>query len=652
MTSGEVMRTNWEIAGHLRGDRVDIVRDGTKWFLRWIRRVALGLLIALVMIASVTDWRADLSDFRSYLTFAAAKSLSDNAAYEHVITKPVRVAAVPEVSLESGSVVVPGAPSNATSRDVRKRSGTTTKLSVDEVVLNKPRIVIRIPGGQAQPKNGLALPELIGPLSAALTNVDFKRLKIVDGNLELQQQGHRPKRVTKLSANVLFLEGRAARITGSFSYKNRPQMFTVVLGKSREDSNVLKFPIRTKLEGKNAIISFDGTMNFAGGLNAEGSLQMLMPDIADTFAWLGHDGLKVPPKTVFRADGPITWRNEILSFQEASFAFGKNSALGSLAISFARSVPSIEGTLDFERLDVTELLPRNGKERPLRPVGSLLESILPQRNDAQRVKQHEALGSAAPSTIQLYAFPLLHNFATDLRISAEDFVAGEWRSKRTAMTVTVKSGKLFADVAEMVFENGTARGQLEVEAPLFRNPLFRIRGVVDGVDIAPLFEDGESPVSVSGRSRLSVDLVSRGANRDEVLSGLSGTAELTMTEGGTTNLNIPGILFALQDKGSGAARGKALKRSTFNELNAKLSIKDGLVRCERLQLRSGDGKIEGGGEIHLSKRHIMLKMRLGRIGAPVQSARPKVSQVPSATIERGVTISGSLASPSLFVTGN
>src|SRR4029077_19237612 len=120
------------------------------------------------------------------------------------------------------------------------------------------------------------------------------------------------------------------------------------------------------------------------------------------------------------------------------------------------------------------------------------------------------------------AFPVIKNFDADLRISAPKIAVGGFGLGRGAAAITVRSGKMIADIAELELPAGARAGAQVAIDTNDLTPVYTLRGRIESLETGPvptaLFG---SPV-LSGRSTLSLDVTSYGETPVEVMRRLSG----------------------------------------------------------------------------------------------------------------------------------
>ena len=238
--------------------------------------------------------------------------------------------------------------------------------------------------------------------------------------------------------------------------------------------------------------------------------------------------------------GQINWARRTIAIEDAKVALDGNEAAGALVLNLAGERPLIDGTLAFNALDLTPYV-----------EAARSQSFLFDRH------------SASWSAFDL-SFPLIRHFDADLRISAPKVVVKGYGLGRGAATITVRSGKLLADIAELELHSGKVSAQVTANANELV-PRYTLRGKVESFDAGSAGTTLFGANVITGRATLSIDVAAAGQTPAELLRGVSGKAALTMAEGGRVGLDIKALRTAATKAGGAPGWGALAKGQTSLE---------------------------------------------------------------------------------------
>ena len=264
----------------------------------------------------------------------------------------------------------------------------------------------------------------------------------------------------------------AARGNGTFAWRGEPVAFrgeidaplTLLAG---GDS-----PLRVSVEAAPANLSFEGMARQFDGMQIEGEASLAVPSVARFGAWTGALG----ETSLIRAAsiaGKVSWAAALLNLSEMTIDLDGNAGEGALTATVVDGKPSLQGTLDFTRFDLT-------------PQLDALRAAV----DADGAWRSDPIG-----------LPLVTGADVDLRLSAGQAVAGATEVGPVAASLLVKDGIIRIEVGEAHLGEGIIEASLLAE-------------MKDGV--------------LSGAASLKADGIPAEAAAGLLgISGVTGTAEAT-----------------------------------------------------------------------------------------------------------------------------
>lgn len=135
-----------------------------------------------------------------------------------------------------------------------------------------------------------------------------------------------------------------------------------------------------------------------------------------------------------------------------------------------------------------------------------------------------------------------------------------------------------------------------------REPTFRGRATLKGVDVAKLVEFAGNPGTLSGRLSGSTDLTGAGASLAAAIRSARGTARLDIVDGVVPHLNlVRQVVLATSGRADSTAQAGVPNTGgeRFSRLGATLAIAGGEARTGDLLFESPDVQLAGKGSIAL-----------------------------------------------------
>ena len=319
-----------------------------------------------------------------------------------------------------------------------------------------------------------------------------------------------------------------------------------------------------------------------------------------------------------RLRGDVDWQAPALAFDKAAFQIDGNEASGTLAMAFNGPRPSLSGTLAFQTLNMSAYLEPELKAQ--------IASFLPWFGD----KDGEI------------PVPLGRQLDVDIRLSASRVMFQGLETGRFAAAVSLKEGRLLADIAEINVDGGRGSGQLTADLA-DRDSRLSIRGRIEGIEAerASTLLLGHS--IVTGLSTITADLSAGGNTVSELLRGLRGKATLSLREGGRIGIDVKSLMGAAQKSKVEGWELATSGQTSIDGLEAKLRVDRGVIASEHVEATLGDSLLKAVGTISLASRQLDLRLLL----AAAPTAAPAGAQ--TATPQDILVFQGPLSAPSIQI---
>jgi AsmA protein len=525
----------------------------------------LGLSAPLVF-----DFKASEFRLSNVAVFAAARG-------GHDIAVPVDIAPALRIRLERGSIAL-----NAADRSAGSEADVVPADGSAELIIDGGEFQIAGPQDQAQA--GDAGPA--APLIKALRALNFDTVVIRQGTVRLALPDGRIETLTNVLAEVR-RDGRSSiGARGTARFRGHEFSFDLSAPATANASAVAGVPMKLRIKSPLMDVAFDGGIGASDRLHLHGRIEFAVPNVRSAARSFGAPWPDGPGLRDVAIKGDFHWQSPALTFDKASFRMDGNEATGTLALSFAGERPALTGTLALQSLSLAPYLSPDGATD-----NSFSSFLAWARSDRSELSA-----------------PMARYFDADVRLSAGQLVAGGTTFGRFAASLSLKRGRLLADIAEIDLTGGRGSGQITADLA-GTLPQISVRGKLEDIDAARASMALMGHSAVQGLSTVSMDLTAEGNSLSELLSGVRGKIALNVYEGGRLGIDIRALLDAAQ---KGALEGWAVGRgqTSVEGLQAKLRVDKGILASELVEATAGNSLLRAFGTISLQSRQMDLRLLL------------------------------------------
>lgn len=546
---------------------------------------ALAMLAFAVAIPAILGSRGPLLGISADAVLAAARD-------SYTLSGPVPLLRSGGLTLEGGklSLAPPasGSPRNGETA-LKMLVGGTSRLVLDDATIS----LVSFARPQPASLGSGALDEL-SPLVAAILGARFEQLTVRNASIEIVRSGAPSRWLTGVNATIKAKRNGTVLAAGSFDYLGETLRFDTSLSLG-DRSSAVRVPLQGHIRGRmiEAAIS-EGRVTIANGFELSSqNAAITVPDLRKASRWLGSAWPDGPGLQSAKVAGTLDLVNQSLAFQRAKIELDGNEATGALLVNLGGDRPGIEGTLALQTLDVTRYLPAPG-------------------DAAEPAQRKPQAGRSGP-----FLFPVLRHFDADLRLSANKVQAGPVSLGRSAAALTLRAGRLVADLAELEID-GRARGNAQLSIDMSdAGPRFALRAHLDQIECEGLAGMLLGRPLVRGRGNLAVDLSGTGADFGPLANSLTGKASLRLGQGGSIAIDVPALLAGAQAKPADEIWGTAVKGQTLvDELDAGFRISQGVWTTETVTARSGNALLTGTGLVDAAAGEIDLVVTRSNAARP------------------------------------
>ena len=568
---------------------------------------ALAILSCLVYLLA-GPYFIDVGDSGLGFRNAAVLAASSDT---YSVTSPVQLLSAPKVALESGTLSMPPSSSGlARGGEVISMliTGRGARMALQDATLSAD-FSTGDPAAAQMSDGGIA------PLVTALQQMQFDTLAVRDSTLRLTMADGHTLVLRQLTADVTAKSAGSVRIAGSFVFRNEKVTFDTAFA-AKADPQTGTHPITATLDSRLLSANLDGQFVVAERPRLLApQAELVVPNVREAARWLGAGRLPGSGFENFRVQGQLDWLGRTIAFQEARVAMDGNQATGTLSLNFGGVRPAIDGTLGLKTLDLTRYLPSASSDK--KPTDGAAASA-----------EEESLLSLV-STAHGFEFPLIQSVDADLRISSDSVTVPGLTIGRSAATVSLKGGKMIADIAELEVDEGThGGGQLRIDAS-GPQPSYDIRGKLEALDVGRAAQAVFGHPTIQGRGDVVVEISASGDTGATLLGSIDGKLSVLLTDGGRLGLDLNQLIANAKTSESASVWQAASSGAILvDTLDARFAVANGIIRTESAEAMSGPRAVKAEGVINLPARQLDMEFAIGDRPAADASDTPlKPTQV-------------------------
>jgi AsmA protein len=212
---------------------------------------------------------------------------------------------------------------------------------------------------------------------------------------------------------------------------------------------------------------------------------------------------------------------------------------------------------------------------------------------------------------------LIQAIDADFRISSDSLTLPATTIGRSAATVSLRNGKMLADIAELEFEDGTrGGGQIRIDMS-GANPNYGVQAKFEVADVARPAQLIFGHPTVQGRGAVTVDLNATGNTGETLLGSLDGKLYVTLLEGGRVGLDINKLAAPEGEPvSSGTWQDVSARAISVDKLDARFTVNRGVFRTQAAEAVSGARALRADGTISLIEQSLDMQLAVGDVAKP------------------------------------
>lgn len=574
--------------------------------------VAILLSLAFLIVAPYfVERRFDELGLTSAAVFAASRD-------SYSLSSPIRLLKSPNIALESGTITLPP------NRTGLARGGEVIAMlitgSSSRMTLERATIIADLSASQAVLTTGAAHGG-VAPLVTALQSLQFDALSVRDSSVRIKLADGSTLVLEELATDVTAKNG-TIRAVGSFVFRGEKVAFDTTLA-THVDAQSAAYPITASLNSPLLSAALNGQLLLGESPRLlSPQAELTIPNLRGAARWLGTGW---PPGDAFEnfyAKGQLEWVNHTVAFQKATVQMDGNEATGTFSVNFSGPRPALDGTLGLKTLN--------------------LSKYVPARNDRKQGSDNSFLSMVSGASG--LEFPLIQIIDADLRLSSGSVVLPNVTIGRSAATISLKGGKMIADIAELEIDDGTrGGGQLRIDAS-GTHPSYDIRCKLEALDIGRAGQAIFGHPTIQGRGDVIVEISAAGDTGTLLLGSLDGKLGVILDEGGQLGLDVDQLSTAAATSPQQQTVWNAASAGTMpvDTLEAHFVVQRGVIRTKMVKAVAGNRAMKAEGAIDLPTRRLDLELAIGSVASA--AAEPHARQV--------VDVHGPWAAPALKTGAN
>ncbi|HXW27271.1 MAG TPA: AsmA family protein [Xanthobacteraceae bacterium] len=280
--------------------------------------------------------------------------------------------------------------------------------------------------------------------------------------------------------------------------------------------------------------------------------------------------------------------------------FDRGRVGGSISVSFARTKPFLDATIDLERLDLTDVAPAATNARP---------------GAAGDEGGNRAPGRASRWSDRPVSLAALRLFEANAKIGAREIVIGKVRLGPANLEVTLLDDTLTVVLPRAELYGGQGSGQLVADASK-AVPTLSMQFDLAGLNVLPILSDAADFQYVEGRGGAKIDVKGSGESPLRVVSSLEGTAEFKFENGALRGISVPRMLQSVLETILSGWQTNASDQTKFSTFGASFRVKDGQARTDDLRFAGPFVRVAGSGTVDLIEQTLDFRLDPKLVGSP------------------------------------
>lgn len=496
----------------------------------------------------------------------------------------------------------------------------------------------------------------IAPRANALDGVNGVSLgdvRIVDGRVTWSDlRAGTLHEIERLEARVSLPDPAGPLdLTGSLVHAGERFDIGLKLASLRDAAAARETKTRLDIKGASLRLDYDGLLTAGAKPVVDGRISLSTTSM-EALVRLARLELVGAADQAIALEGQIKGHQQNFSLSGAQLTFGSTALQGRIGVDTTAARPQIQAALKVSLLDVDHLGNLALRSAPATPAAHPVPRISAPPPPATSPRSIEELIERTPSLPPATSMPgpAVRGFARrageawsvepmssaalrvidiDARLEVDRVVWKQQEIGSSQSALTLKAGVLKANVSDARMFGGRAKGLITLDAQ--KDTLVVGANLsADGVSVLPFLSTVANIDSLDGRGRVVIAVSAQGSSERELVSSLTGKAELNVADGAVIGWSANDITASLSQGRLPNLDRNAAARTPFTELSASLPIASGVGRTQDIRLKSPTLEATGSGTVNMVDQNIDLMLKpkatgtsgLAGIEIPVRIAGP------------------------------
>lgn len=552
--------------------------------LLFVAGVLAGLVLVTSGLAALAPWLFSTAALRSEI----AARIQDMTGLQAVARgEPVfALLPRPHMSIEDVGFEDPSGALRVAARSLvgylRVAALFTGRVEVARIRLNQPAIFIDTAGRPMPPDSAIGRAATAKSATPQASSTDEARLgavELVDGTAFVRNNGGPAIRIDAINVTIDWPKlGAAARIFGRLGWNGETATIDATFGRPVDLIRGAASGLALHIAAPTGALSFEGLLASLPETRSTGRLVVTAPSAQALAALAGVPGVLPVPFDDLALSCDATISALGVKCDGLRLNFDGNEFSGALALRISERRPALSGSLSTENLSLRPFLAR----LPL-TVG----------RDGQ--------WSRAPFDLRPDRVPDL-----DLRIVAARVAFSGFGLEDARFAVASNQSRLAITIPTAKAGHGTFSGRagvdlVEGEVELNASAKF------DKIGLSASTRGSLGTWRIAGSMTGSTELASRGASLADLMRKLEGTAEIAVTNGEFSGIDLDRAFHRLEKRPLSLTQEIHHGATAFEAASFSLAIAEGIAEVENGRLSTPFVELAVGGSADIAERFFDLQ---------------------------------------------
>ncbi|MES2907523.1 MAG: AsmA family protein [Pseudomonadota bacterium] len=451
----------------------------------------------------------------------------------------------------------------------------------------EPKIILNTDAeGRSNWRSSSSLLVLFNPQQLATQSVPpaamrIGEVRIVNGTISFTQDGANPRtRFTDVNVALYWPEvTKRFEMRGAMLREGLPVRFSAMLRRPAALFAKDISPFEMTIDTSALRAQLSGDLFAVPQLQADAALTLTSPSLRDLARWSIPNPDSIPAVGPISARARLHFKNRDLVLDEAKLNIGDSRAEGYLAFKPDEIRTTMQGTLDFDTID-------------LRPFFE--------------TQAGEVLSGAGWSTKGLQS-EHLSAIDADMRISAKSLLLGKARVEDAALSILTRDNRVELSLGDGKLYDGQMTGRFVAETR--HGGGMKTYGTLSLSDmhVDDALRESFNIVSLTGTGDVSLSISGEGGSASDIAGSLQGEARLRIKDGNFAGINMPALMGKARSNPVEAFLEARSGQTQIDSAIARFTIKNGIAETNDAVVLGPDYQVSLKGNATLADRKLDLK---------------------------------------------